>query len=178
MGLSDTGNSTMQGRIVQVSLSRGGIPKLSTPEAYCGPLGLEGDEHAHPRFHGGPKKALLLVSGEDLENLTAEGFALFPGALGENLTVEGLDFRQLRPGQRFRAGDSIIELTTVRVPCETLNVYNDGRELAIQKAVYDSRVKAGDATSERWARAGFYAAVLNPGWIRTGDPIQFLEQVT
>lgn len=138
----------------------------------AGPLGLEGDAHAHPRYHGGPQQALLLVSEEDLDALKAQGWPLFPGALGENLTTAGLDFRGVRIGQRYRAGEAIVEITKVRQPCGTLDVYGAG----IQSAVFDRAVKAGDAASPKWGLAGFYAAVIQPGWIRTNDIIVLLDQ--
>ena len=47
----------MQGRIVQISVSPGGLPKRAVPEGMVTPLGIEGDRHAHPSIHGGPNKA-------------------------------------------------------------------------------------------------------------------------
>src|SRR3974390_2889648 len=108
--------SELTGIVHQISISKGGVPKLAVPEAWANPLGLDGDEHSQPQFHGGLLKALLLVSLEDLEALRSEGFPVFPGALGENLTISGIDFRKLRGGQRFVVGDAAIELTALRKP--------------------------------------------------------------
>jgi len=166
----------MQGRIVQINLSKGGIPKLPVPSGRATTLGLEGDACRNLKYHGGPLKALLLVSLEDIELLRQQGFDVFPGALGENLTVERLPFRDLRPGMRYRTGEAAIELTKLRTPCSTLDVYNRPGLGRIQDAVYDARVKAGDATSPRWGLAGFYASVEHPGLIRTGDIIKLLDQ--
>ena len=154
----------MRGTIIGVHISPGGMPKLPIAEGWAGPLGLEGDRHNHPEFHGGPRKALLLVSQEDLETLKEQGFALVPGSLGENLTVRGMDFRQMREGMRLRAGCALIELTTPRKPCGQLEIYNDGVEGKIQ-AVLKSRHAFG----------GHYAAVLQAGAIRTGDPIALID---
>lgn len=167
----------MRGSVISVNLSKGGVPKLPVSSAQANSLGLEGDGHAHPRFHGGPFKALLLIAQEDLDHLQALGFDVFPGALGENLTVQGLDFRQLRPGMRFRAGPVVIQLTTLRVPCATLDRYNSAPSSGrIQDAVYDSLVKSGDPSSPRWGVGGFYASVEHPGLIRQGDIISLLDQ--
>src|SRR5512135_2205530 len=68
----------MQGSIIQVNISSGGLPKNAIPEGFITPLGIEGDLHAHPQVHGGPSKAILLVSVEMLEELKARGYALFP----------------------------------------------------------------------------------------------------
>ncbi|MBX5495270.1 MAG: MOSC domain-containing protein [Bryobacteraceae bacterium] len=163
----------MAGRVLQLNVSRGGVPKRPIPEGFVTPLGIEGDEVAHPQFHGGPQKALLLLASEVVDKLAAEGFPVYYGALGENVTTRGVDHRQFRAGQRYRIGDVIIELTRPRIPCSTLNVYGPG----IQEAIYDRAVKEGDITSPHWGMSGFYAAVLQPGTIRKGDPIQLLEQV-
>jgi MOSC domain-containing protein YiiM len=165
-------SDTTPGCIVQISVSRGGVPKRAVAEADITPLGLAGDVCAHPEFHGGPRQAILLVTSEGIEELKALGFPLYPGALGENLTTRGLDRRSVRLGQRYRTGNVLIEITKVRGPCETLNLYGPG----LQAAVYDKAIKDSDATSPRWGLSGFYAAVLQPGIIRPGDPISLLEE--
>lgn len=162
----------MQASILQINISRGGVPKHAVPEGVVTRLGIEGDLHAHPEVHGGPSKALLLITSEGTAELIEEGFPLFPGALGENITTVGLDRRTMRLGQRYQAGEILIELTKVRTPCKTIQVYG----AAIGKAVYDDRVKAGDHTSERWGLSGFYARVITPGTIRTGDSIEPKDQ--
>src|SRR6266849_5402366 len=158
--------------VVQINISKGGVPKVAVPSGRITSLGVEGDLHAHPQIHGGPDKAVLIVTAEGIEELTAAGFPLFFGALGENITTRGLDRRSVRIGQRYRIGDVVLEIVKVRAPCETLSVYGH----AIQKAVYDSNVKAGDASSPRWGLSGFYASVVQSGTIRTGDPILLLDQ--
>jgi MOSC domain-containing protein YiiM len=160
------------GTVLQVNISPGGIPKRAVSEAYLHALGLEGDSVAHPAIHGGPQKAVLLLCSEALAELAAAGFDLYPGALGENLTIGGLDRTQFRPGQQYRVGDAIIEITKPRQPCKTIGVYGAG----IQKAVYDEKVKAGDPSSPRWGLAGFYALVVQPGRVSQGAPIALIGQ--
>lgn len=166
----------LHGIVRQVSISQGGVPKLAVPEAWANPLGLEGDGHFHPQFHGGPSKALLLVSLEDLETLRAEGFPVFPGALGENLTVSGIDFRKLRGGQRFVVGDAAIELSTLRIPCSALDAYNPDAGTPIQKRLYDALANAGNPASPVWAMGGIYASVVQRGLIGTGATIALADQ--
>jgi MOSC domain-containing protein YiiM len=160
------------GTILQINVSNGGVPKRPVPDAMVTPLGIEGDLHAHPHIHGGPRKALLLITSEGIEELKALGFPLFYGALGENLTTRGVDRRVWRVGQRWRIGGVIVELTRVRVPCATLDVYGPG----IQEAMYDQEVKAGDVSSARWGLSGFYASVVQPGTIQTGLPVELLGE--
>jgi MOSC domain-containing protein YiiM len=157
----------LTGTILQINISRGGIPKLPVSEGVLTPLGIEGDWHTHPQIHGGPEKAVLLITLEGIEELIARGYPLYPGAMGENLTVAGLDRRQLRLGQQLRAGTGMIEITRPRGPCAALDVYGS----TLQNEIYDALVKAGDPSSLRWGLSGFYARVLERGVIRPNDII-------
>jgi MOSC domain-containing protein YiiM len=158
------------GSVIQVSVSRGGIPKRAIPSGQLTEAGVAGDAWRYP-FHGGRRQAILLVTIEGIDELVSQGFPLFAGALGENLTTRGLDRRELRIGHRLRAGEAAIELTKVRTPCATLDVYGSG----IQAAIYDARVPAGDPASQRWGLSGFYASVVRPGTVAAGDTIVLLD---
>ena len=161
------------GSIQQINISKGGIPKHSIPEAVVTPLGLEGDLHTHPEFHGGPRQALLLITSEGIDELVKDGFPLYPGALGENITTLGLDRRTFRIGQRYRVGQVVLELTKLRAPCNALTPYG----ASIQEAVYDEKVKAKDPSSPRWGLSGMYARVVTPGTIYVGDPVALLDEL-
>jgi MOSC domain-containing protein YiiM len=154
-------------------VSPGGIPKRPIAEASVTAEGIVGDRWAHPNIHGGLNQALLLVTSEGIEELTAQGYPLFYGALGENLTIAGIDRRQMRVGQRYRAGEVLLELTKPRGPCTTLDIYGP----AIHRAVYDAQVNAGDPSTPRWGLSGFYARVVNAGTIRPQDIIALVDQV-
>jgi MOSC domain-containing protein YiiM len=158
------------GTVVQVNVSGGGIPKLPIPSGEMTETGIVGDAWRFP-FHGSRRKAILLITLEGLAELIARGFALYPGALGENITTRGLDRRELRTGQRLRIGNAAVELTQIRTPCATLNVYGS----SIQAAMYDARVQQHDPRSERWGLSGFYASVIQPGSVQPGDAIAILE---
>ena len=160
----------MNGTVLQVSVSQGGIPKRAIARAEVTEAGIAGDAWRYP-FHGGRRQALLLVTLEGIDELVSQGFPLCPGALGENVTTRGLDRRSLRVGQRFHVGEAEIELTQVRAPCTTLDVYGHG----IQAAMYDARVVAGNAESPLWGLSGFYASVLRPGTICAGDALFAVE---
>jgi MOSC domain-containing protein YiiM len=163
----------MTGSIVQINVSPGGIPKRPIAEAEVTPEGIRGDSWAHPQIHGGVNQALLLITSEGIEELIAQGYPLHAGALGENLTIAGLDRREMRIGQRYRTGNVLIELTKIRTPCSTLDVYGP----SIKQAVYDRQVSAGDVSSPLWGLSGFYARVLRAGVVRPRDIIQLVDQV-
>jgi MOSC domain-containing protein YiiM len=71
-------------------------------------------------------------------------------------------------------GDTAIELTTIRTPCATLDVYGTG----IQAAMYDVRVQKGNRESPLWGLSGFYASVVQPGSVRPGDAIVVPDYTT
>lgn len=164
----------MTGRILQLSISKGGVPKLPILAGEAGPLGIAGDVQRNLKYHGGPTRALLWITAEGLDELKAAGFPVYPGALGENVTTTGIDRRAVRLGQQWRMGEVVVEVTKMRQPCHQLNPYGEG---TIQAAVYDPQVKAGDPTSPRWGLAGFYLAVVRPGSFAPGDPVSLLTDV-
>jgi MOSC domain-containing protein YiiM len=163
----------MTGTVIQINVSPGGIPKRPIAEAAVTAEGIVGDRWTHSEIHGGPNQALLLITSEGIEELRAQGYPLFHGALGENLTIQGIDRRQMRVGQRYRVGEVFLELTKLRGPCTILDVYGPG----IEKAIYDAQVKVGDPSTPRWGLSGFYARVLKAGTIRPHDIITLVDQV-
>ena len=162
----------MTGAVLQVSISAGGVPNHAIDCGHVTVSGIAGDGWRHPQFHGIPKRAILLITSEGLDEIKAMGFPVYPGALGENLTSRGLDRRALRIGQRFRCGAATIQLTELRFPCDTLSVYSNGTPgQGIQAAIYDARAMKADPSSEVWGLSGFYASVIEPGIVRPGDAL-------
>ena len=162
----------MTGSVLQISVSPGGVPKRPVSAAQVTVGGIEGDGHRNMQIHGGPQRALLLITAEGLEELAALGFTVTPGALGENIATQGIPRQAMRIGQRWRIGESVvIEITKRRSPCSALNRYGP----KIQKAIFDALVEAEDPSSPKWGLSGFYASVLTPGVIRPGDTIAVCE---
>ena len=92
---------TTSAKIVQLNTSPGGVPKLPVAGASIGLLGLDGDGHHYPS-HGGRNRAVVLFGLEQIEQLQADGHPITPGAIGENVTTAGLDYRTLRVGDRLQ----------------------------------------------------------------------------
>lgn len=163
----------MTGKVAQVSLGPGGVPNHAVAGARVTVRGLEGDRFRHPEIHGLPDQAVLLVTSEGLEELKEEGYPLFWGALGENLTLEGIERRSIHPGQRWRVGPEVIlETTKRRSPCATLDVYGS----TLRQRIFDERVRQNDPRSPRWGLSGVYARVIEGGLVRPGDIISLAEQ--
>ena len=111
----------MEGKIHQLNCSQGGVPKTPVPDAVLTETGLAGDRVANPTFHGGPERALCLFPLELIRQLQSEGHPIFPGAVGENVTVEGLDWPRLAPGSRLALGDEVVvEISSYTTPCGTI----------------------------------------------------------
>jgi MOSC domain-containing protein YiiM/GNAT superfamily N-acetyltransferase len=151
------------GRVLQVNVSVGGVPKLPVELAWVGRLGLEGDAHREATVHGGPHRAVCLFGIEAIERLQAEGHPVRPGGVGENLTTGGVEWSLLPIGTRARIGDSLeIELASPTNPCATQKPnFIDGRfsRISIDLHPSDSRM---------------YARVLHDGEVRPGDEIRIL----
>jgi MOSC domain-containing protein YiiM len=152
------------GYIYQLNCSNGGVPKLPVREAQLTPTGLACDRQAHPRFHGGPERALCLYALEHIQALQAEGHPIFPGSVGENVTVAGLVWASLVPGVRLALGDEVvIELSSYTMPCRSIKrSFSDGRfERISQKA------HAGQSR--------LYARVLRTGKLAVGQAVRVLD---
>lgn len=151
----------MDGRIFQLNRSGGGVPKLGVREAFLDANGLEGDKQRDLRFHGGPERALCLFPLELILELQAEGHPVFPGSVGENVTVSGLEWQRVEPGTRLSLGDeALVEITSYTSPCKTIAAsFNGGDFKRISQ-----KVRPGDSR--------LYARVLRPGRLAVGDSVK------
>lgn len=148
--------------IFSLNRSDGGVPKYPVHEARVTAQGLEGDRQENQEHHGGPQRALCLYSLEHILALQAEGHPIFPGSVGENITVAGLIWNELAPGDRLRLGPVTIELTAYTVPCGTIaDSFVDGRYSRISQKVNPGLSR-------------LYARVIEPGTLRVGDPVERL----
>jgi MOSC domain-containing protein YiiM len=136
------------------------VPKRPIEQGRVGPLGLAGDAQRNTQYHGGPDRALCLFSLERIGALRSEGHPIEPGSIGENVTVEGLDWDAVSPGLRLRLGDDVlIEVTGYATPCRNITTaFSDG----------DSR-RVSQKRHPGWSRT--YARVLQEGTIRRGDGV-------
>ena len=149
------------GRIAQLSVSPGGVPKRAVPSAQVTAAGVAGDAQRFLKVHGGPERALCLFSLEKIKALREEGHPVEPGALGENVTVEGLAWGEVVPGCRLLLGSSVVvEITRYTPPCKTIRAcFLDGDFERVAQGVHPG-----------WSRV--YARVLAPGWVSQGDPVR------
>jgi MOSC domain-containing protein YiiM len=144
---------TIQGVLVQVNVSNGGMPKLPIESARVTRDGVGTDWQKNRKYHGGPDRAVCLFSEELYAWLHEQGVeGLFNGAIGENFTTRGLDLMRLNAGDLLRVGGRcVIELTDVREPCRQLKKWDArfpklivGRSGWLAKVVVEGEVSAGD----------------------------------
>jgi MOSC domain-containing protein YiiM len=147
-----------------VNVSAGGVPKLARPWARVGAHGLEGDAQRDLRHHGGPQRAVSLYSLELIQALQAEGHPISVGSIGENLTLAGVRWSELRPGVALAIGEVALELTAFAHPCR--NIAGSFREGSLHRVA--------EARHPGWSR--LYARVVREGLVRVGDPVQVLEK--
>lgn len=154
----------MIGRIFQLNISAGGVPKLAVREGAVNELGIVGDVQAVPVIHGGPERALCLFSLERILELQAEGHPIFPGAVGENVTISGVDWQKVVPGVQLSLGDEVLlEITSYTTPCNTIPAYfEDGQFQRIAQKLHPG-----------WSRV--YARVLNGGKLMVGQTVKLVN---
>jgi len=152
------------GRIVQINISDGGVPKLPVEQAEVTADGLVGDRQKNLKYHGGPDRAICLWSAEIIAQLQGEGHPIAPGSSGENLTVEGLDWEEIAIADRFQLGDTVlIEITDYAQPCRTIAKYFTGR-------------KYGRISQKRNpGKSRLYAKVLAEGSLSLDDEVKILS---
>lgn len=128
-------------------------------ELTLGDLGLEGDEQAEKKIHGGPDRALCHYPREHYAHwareLPQQADLFCAPAVGENLSTEGLTEKNVYIGDIFRWGEALIQVTQPRSPCFKLNYHfavsdmaqlmqNSGKTGWLYRVVAGGRV-SGDA---------------------------------
>jgi len=84
-------------------------------------LGIEGDYVADEKHHGGPDQAVYVYFAEDYAWWSEKlGRVLAPGTFGDNVTISGIESKNVAIGDRFIAGDVALQVTVPRIPCGTL----------------------------------------------------------
>jgi len=113
--------------------------------------GIENDAHA-----GNWHRQVSLLSADKIEDFRKRGADINYGAFGENLIVDGFDFRALPVGTLLRCGSVLLEMTQI------------GKECHNHCVIYKTM---GDCIMPR---EGVFARVLEGGEIKVGDEM-FIE---
>jgi MOSC domain-containing protein YiiM len=129
-----------------------------------GGSGLAGDAVCKRQHHGGDDQAVYAMAREDLDGWERElARPLANGSFGENLTTEGLDVSGALIGERWRIGDRVVlEVTCGRIPCGTFQGHMGERGWVKRFT--------------RKGAPGAYLRVIEPGGIRSGDPVEIVHR--
>jgi MOSC domain-containing protein YiiM len=124
-------------------------------------LGLEKDTQDDKKHHGGPERAVCVYSLERIRSLQTEGHPIDIGTVGENVTVEGIDWDRIVPGVRIKIGDQVLlEVASFTNPCKTIRAsFIAGEFTRIAQKLHPG-----------WSRV--YARVIREGQIRFGDSVE------
>ena len=154
----------MEGYIFQLNCSDGGVPKRPVREAELTRTGLTCDRQAKPIIHGGPERALCLYPLEHITRLQDEGHPIFPGSIGENVTIVGLDWKELVPGSRLALGDEVVvEISSYAGPCPTIREsFVGGKFKRISQKTHPGESR-------------LYARVLKTGRLKVGQTVRILD---
>lgn len=108
--------------------------------------GLENDAHA-----GNWHRQVSLLSYEEVEKFREKGADVADGAFGENLLVEGFDFKTFPVGTVFICNDVVLEMTQIgkkcHSECEIFHMVGDcimPREGVFAKVIHGGTIKVGD----------------------------------
>jgi MOSC domain-containing protein YiiM len=151
------------GTLVSINRSGGGVPKRRVDGAKVSQLGLLGDTQDDKIHHGGPDRAVCVYSLERINALQQEGHPIDIGTVGENVTVEGIDWELVVPGVRIKLGDEVVlEVASFAAPCETIKEsFIDGKFVRISQKLHPG-----------WSRV--CARVLAEGEIHFGDHVEVI----
>lgn len=154
------GTPAHAGTVARINASDGGVPKRPVAGGTITTAGLAGDRQADRLHHGRPFQALCLWSSEVIDELAAEGHPIEPGFAGENLTLSGVRWSELRPGTTLRIGTAAVaELFSPAVPCaKQAGWFTDGDFSRLHHQHHPE-----------WTR--WYAWVREPGEVRPGSDV-------
>lgn len=159
--------TVLKGEIKPLGSTVSGIAKLPVqgPQRVEG-LGIVGDSQADRRVHGGEDKAVHCYAWSHYEywrgELPEHPILDAPGAFGENLSIAGMDERDVCIADRLRIGTVLFQVSQGRQPCFKLNLRFGTSDMA-------ARVQAS-------LRAGWYLRVLEPGYVTAGDGVEVVER--
>ena len=131
--------------------------------AYLHRLNFDGDRQADLSVHGGPDKAVYSYSFDHYPHWeTFLGRKLQPGAMGENLTIEGWDEREICIGDTYQIGEAQLQISQPRQPCFK---FGDkmGRADALKEMIHTGFACA-------------YLRVVGEGLVKTGDAVELLHR--
>lgn len=139
--------------------------------------GLAGDQPTETRpkntaeggsgqIHGGNDKAVYVYPWFDhlpfwMAELDQGGMC--NRSMGENLRIRGANEKDVHIGDKWSWGEALVEVSRVRTPCRTLEIYYGGSQSMMKRMTANGR-------------CGWYLRVLKPGLVPTSGRILVIER--
>ena len=136
-------------KAICISPARGTEKRAVEEGHFLKDFGIEGDAHAG-KWH----RQVSLLSYDKVKEFNQRGAGVEDGAFGENLVVEGIDFRSLPVGTRFYVGTAVLEMTQI------------GKECHSHCAIFK---RMGECIMPH---EGVFAKVVQEGTVRPGDKMR------
>ncbi|WP_461535279.1 MOSC domain-containing protein [Spongorhabdus nitratireducens] len=165
-------NNLYRGKVKQQFGLETAITKTPvTDDIYLSTEGLEGDECADQRHHGGLERALHQYPAEhygywqerySTDNAQDNDWQA-PG-MGENISSTGMTEDNVCIGDRYRWGAAIIEVSQPRSPCFKLNKRWNADDLSVHM--------------QDTSRCGWLYRVIQPGVVNAEQPLELIERPT
>ena len=117
------------GRVLQVNISPGGVPKRPVPRPASAGWGSRGTRTTTSTSTAAPIGRSASSPIEAIRRVAAEGHPIAPGTVGENLTTEGVELATLAPGTRLAfPGGLELEVSAPANPCDVIRgSFRDGK---------------------------------------------------
>jgi len=160
--------STNIGRIREVSwrgqkITTGIFKEPVNEPLFLGKMGINKDEVADLKHHGGSDKACYLYSADCYPYWKKRfpGQDLNWGIFGENLTVEGLDEGTIKIGEVYTIGKTVVQVSQPRLPCYKPGIRFESEKIV--KQFLDSPYP------------GVYLRVIEEGYVKKGDKMELFK---
>ena len=138
----------------------GGVPKGMVESLQVTTNGCVGDRQNDLKHHGGPTRAVCLMTTDVLEGLQEQGHPIDQGTTGENLLIRGIAWHELDIGTILVTEHVRLRITGDAPPCKTIKAsFVKGNFMAL------SHKRKPQQT--RW-----YAEVLEEGMMHRGESIK------
>ncbi len=153
-------------RTLEPEGQRTGIYKQVISVARVSREGIDGDQQADRRFHGGPEKALHQFAHSSYETIITtypelEGVAIV-GSIGENISVKDMADSTVCIGDIYRMGEVTLQVSQPRNPCWKIN--------------HRFNIDTLSLFIEKQHISGWYYRVLECGKMELGDEVVLLER--
>lgn len=138
----------------------GGVPKPRVETLRVTINGCEGDRQNDLKHHGGPSRAVCLMSLDVMQELQDQGHPISGGTTGENLLISGIAWSELNVGSFIQTGEVTLRITSDAPPCKTIKTsFLDGKFKALSHKMMPQKT--------RW-----YAEVIREGVLHQGESIR------